>query len=98
MRSFSSAALVAALLLSACGKQAPQAPPPKQVGVVTVQMQPVTLTTELPGRTSPFESSEVRPQVEELKEAAQGQGSSVRKRDDVHKQAQANRAFAHFRF
>lgn len=64
MRSFSSAALVAALLLSACGKQAPQAPPPKQVGVVTVQMQPVTLTTELPGRTSPFESSEVRPQVD----------------------------------
>jgi small subunit ribosomal protein S7 len=34
----------------------------------------------------------------ELKEASQGQGSSVRKRDDVHKQAQANRAFAHFRF
>jgi len=64
MRSFSSAALVAALLLSACGKQTPPAPPPKQVGVVTVQMQPVTLTTELPGRTSPFESSEVRPQVD----------------------------------
>lgn len=34
----------------------------------------------------------------ELKEASVGQGSSVRKRDDVHKQAQANRAFAHFRF
>ena len=34
----------------------------------------------------------------ELKEASQGQGSSVSKRDDVHKQAQANRAFAHFRF
>jgi small subunit ribosomal protein S7 len=34
----------------------------------------------------------------ELKEASQGQGSAVRKRDDVHKQAQANRAFAHFRF
>ena len=34
----------------------------------------------------------------ELKDAAQGQGNSVRKRDDVHKQAQANRAFAHFRF
>ena len=32
----------------------------------------------------------------ELKDAAQGQGNSVRKRDDVHKQAQANRAFAHF--
>ena len=34
----------------------------------------------------------------ELKDAAQGQGNSVRKRDDVHKQAQANRPFAHFRF
>ena len=33
----------------------------------------------------------------EIKEAANNQGSSVRKRDDVHKMAQANRAFAHFR-
>ena len=32
----------------------------------------------------------------EIKEAANNQGSSVRKRDDVHKMAQANRAFAHF--
>jgi membrane fusion protein (multidrug efflux system) len=64
MRSIPSAALLAALLLSACGKQTPPPPPPKEVGVVTVQMQPVTLTTELPGRTSPYESSEVRPQVD----------------------------------
>jgi small subunit ribosomal protein S7 len=34
----------------------------------------------------------------EIKEASQGQGNSVKKRDDVHKMAQANRAFAHFRF
>jgi small subunit ribosomal protein S7 len=34
----------------------------------------------------------------ELKDAANNQGSSVRKRDDVHKMAQANRAFAHFRW
>ncbi|MCP5559437.1 MAG: 30S ribosomal protein S7 [Verrucomicrobiaceae bacterium] len=34
----------------------------------------------------------------ELKDAATGQGAAVRKRDDVHKQAQANRAFAHFRW
>ncbi len=34
----------------------------------------------------------------ELKDAASNQGNAVRKRDDVHKQAQANRAFAHFRF
>ena len=34
----------------------------------------------------------------ELKEAALGQGNAVKKRDDTHKMAQANRAFAHFRF
>lgn len=34
----------------------------------------------------------------EIKEAANNQGTSVRKRDDVHKMAQANRAFAHFRW
>jgi membrane fusion protein (multidrug efflux system) len=32
--------------------------------VVVVTEQPVTLTTELPGRTSPFETSDVRPQVD----------------------------------
>ena len=34
----------------------------------------------------------------EIKEAAANQGAAVRKRDDVHKLAQANRAFAHFRW
>jgi small subunit ribosomal protein S7 len=34
----------------------------------------------------------------ELKDAASNQGSAVKKRDDTHKMAQANRAFAHFRF
>lgn len=34
----------------------------------------------------------------EIKDSANNQGSSVRKRDDVHKMAQANRAFAHFRW
>lgn len=33
------------------------------MGVVTLQPQPVTLTTELPGRTNPYEIAEVRPQV-----------------------------------
>jgi membrane fusion protein (multidrug efflux system) len=36
---------------------------PAEVGVVTLQAAPVTLTTELPGRTSPYETSDVRPQV-----------------------------------
>jgi small subunit ribosomal protein S7 len=34
----------------------------------------------------------------ELKDAATGQGNAIKKRDDVHKMAQANRAFAHLRF
>jgi len=34
----------------------------------------------------------------EIRDAATGQGSAIRKRDDVHKMAQANRAFAHFRW
>jgi len=34
----------------------------------------------------------------ELRDAAGNSGSAVRKRDDVHKMAQANRAFAHFRW
>ncbi|TLD69118.1 30S ribosomal protein S7 [Phragmitibacter flavus] len=34
----------------------------------------------------------------ELRDAAGNQGNAIRKRDDVHKMAQANRAFAHFRF
>ena len=34
----------------------------------------------------------------EFMEAYQGQGNAIRKRDDVHKMAQANKAFAHFRW
>ena len=34
----------------------------------------------------------------EIKEAANNQGNAIRKRDDMHKTAQANRAFAHFRW
>jgi small subunit ribosomal protein S7 len=34
----------------------------------------------------------------EILEAFQGQGNAVRKRDEVHKMAQANKAFAHFRW
>jgi small subunit ribosomal protein S7 len=34
----------------------------------------------------------------EIKDAATGQGSAIKKRDDTHKMAQANRAFAHFRW
>jgi small subunit ribosomal protein S7 len=34
----------------------------------------------------------------EIADAYQGQGSAIRRRDEVHKMAQANKAFAHFRW
>ena len=34
----------------------------------------------------------------ELQDASQGKGSAVKKREDVHKMAEANKAFSHFRF
>tara|TARA_B100000900_G_C20524654_1_gene693660 strand:+ start:596 stop:1066 length:471 start_codon:yes stop_codon:yes gene_type:complete len=34
----------------------------------------------------------------EISEAAEGRGSAVKKREDVHRMAEANRAFSHFRF
>ena len=36
--------------------------------------------------------------VAEIEAILAGQGASIQKRDNVHKQAEANRAFAHFRF
>ncbi|HVW74503.1 MAG TPA: efflux RND transporter periplasmic adaptor subunit [Rhizomicrobium sp.] len=55
--------LAGLLLLSACGKPPQMKMPPAAVGVVTIQETPVALTAELPGRTSPFAVSEIRPQV-----------------------------------
>jgi small subunit ribosomal protein S7 len=34
----------------------------------------------------------------ELMDAAQGQGTAIKKREDTHKMAEANRAFAHYRW
>ncbi len=72
-------ATVAALTV-ACGK--PQARPPQgpaEVGVVTVSPEKVVLTTELPGRTSPYLVAEVRPQVNGLiRERAFEEGSDVK--------------------
>jgi membrane fusion protein (multidrug efflux system) len=63
---FARGLVIASLLaLPGCGRHGggmPQMPPP-EVGVVTIQTQPVTLDEELPGRTSPYEVSDVRPQV-----------------------------------
>ena len=34
----------------------------------------------------------------ELSDAAQGQGATIKKREDTHRMAEANRAFAHYRW
>jgi membrane fusion protein (multidrug efflux system) len=61
------AALLAAAALAGCGKHDPKGDPQgggaPDVGVVILQAAPVTLSTELAGRATPYESSDVRPQV-----------------------------------
>ena len=63
----SCAMVLSALALggAGCSRPPPQAAPPgpAEVGVVTVAPQPVTLTTELPGRVSAFRLAEVRARV-----------------------------------
>jgi small subunit ribosomal protein S7 len=34
----------------------------------------------------------------ELMDAAQGQGNTIKKKQDTHKMAEANKAFAHYRW
>jgi membrane fusion protein (multidrug efflux system) len=54
-----------AVLLAGCDKSQPLAveKPAVDVGVYTVKAEALTLTTDLPGRTSAFRVAEVRPQV-----------------------------------
>jgi membrane fusion protein (multidrug efflux system) len=55
------------LLAAACNRQVQPPPPPvPEVATVTVGRQRVALTTELPGRTSPYRMAEIRPQVNGL--------------------------------
>jgi membrane fusion protein (multidrug efflux system) len=59
--------LLSGALVTACSRT--QAPPPAtvpEVATVTVAQQSVSLTTELPGRTSPYRIAEIRPQVNGL--------------------------------
>jgi membrane fusion protein (multidrug efflux system) len=57
-------AVALALSLAACAKKDPRPPPPTpEAGYVVVTPQAVPLETELAGRTSAFETADVRPQV-----------------------------------
>ncbi|WP_045679479.1 efflux RND transporter periplasmic adaptor subunit [Martelella endophytica] len=69
-RKLSIAALSAlAIALAACSKEGDkqqaggQAPPPPQVGVITMTKQSVPITTTLPARAVAYRSAEIRPQV-----------------------------------
>ncbi len=58
------AAAALAAALAGCGrKPAPPPPPPPEVGYVVVHVEPVALTSELPGRTNAYVTADVRPQV-----------------------------------
>lgn len=74
--------LTGSLALAGCGKKAqPKGPPmgPPEVGVIEVKPQRVALTTELPGRTSPYLIAEVRPQVNGIiQKRAFTEGSDVK--------------------
>ena len=61
-------ALLSGLALAGCNRQPPPPParPTPQVSTVTIQPQKVTLSTQLPGRTSAFRVAEIRPQVSGL--------------------------------
>ncbi|WP_133492643.1 efflux RND transporter periplasmic adaptor subunit [Alcanivorax sp. 24] len=70
-----------ALALTACGNDAPQqqgAGGAAQVGFITVKSEPYTVVNELPGRTTPYEVAEIRPQVSGIiKERLFDEGAEV---------------------
>lgn len=60
--------------------------PPREVAVVTVQPESVTLTSELPGRTSAYLVAEVRPQVSGIvQERLFTEGSLVKEGEVLYK-------------
>jgi membrane fusion protein, multidrug efflux system len=56
-------AMAIGVALAGCGRPQQQQMPPPEVGYITIQEQPVALTVELPGRTSPFAVADIRPQI-----------------------------------
>ncbi|MDD5393532.1 MAG: efflux RND transporter periplasmic adaptor subunit [Thiothrix sp.] len=77
------ALLLGTALLSACGKSNDAGKPPQkeaEVGVITLKPETVTLTSELPGRVTPLQVAEVRPQVTGIiQERLFQEGSQVKK-------------------
>ncbi|WP_150305580.1 efflux RND transporter periplasmic adaptor subunit [Pseudomonas saliphila] len=82
--------LIAVALLSACGKEEETAPSAAEkstpeVGIVTLEAEPFTLTTELPGRTAAYRVAEVRPQVNGIiQKRLFKEGSDVKAGDQLY--------------
>lgn len=82
--------LLIAALLSACGKEEETAPSAAEqatpeVGIVTLEAEPFTLTTELPGRTASYRVAEVRPQVNGIiQKRLFKEGSDVKAGDQLY--------------
>ncbi len=80
---------------------------PRRVGGATIQV-PVEIAPErrtaltmrwiLTAARSRGGKSMAEKLAGELMDAAQGQGAAIKKREDTHKMAEANRAFAHYRW
>jgi membrane fusion protein (multidrug efflux system) len=75
---FRSPILVLALLLAGCGaKDSKKDPPTPEVGYVVVTTQSAPLDIELAGRTTAYETSEVRPQVSGVIKARRFQEGAI---------------------
>ncbi|MDY0350333.1 MAG: efflux RND transporter periplasmic adaptor subunit [Desulfobulbaceae bacterium] len=61
-------AAAAAMLVAGCDRNTAEPPPPPvpQVSTVTVRLEKIVLTSELPGRTSPYRIAEIRPRINGL--------------------------------
>jgi len=82
---WSGAVLALVIVLGGCGSgqgQQGKKPPVPEVATVTIEPQSVELTTELPGRTSAYLVSEIRPQVNGIiKKRRFREGSDVKTGD-----------------
>lgn len=72
------------LFLAGCSSKVEQAPASlPEVATVTVRPEQITLTTELPGRTSAYLVAEIRPQVSGLLQERKFQEGAIVKKGDV---------------
>ncbi|CAN7286731.1 efflux RND transporter periplasmic adaptor subunit [Phenylobacterium sp. LjRoot219] len=66
LKSLALPGLALLLLLTGCAKKNPPPPPPPEAGYVVLAPQTASIDIELSGRTTAYETSEVRPQVSGL--------------------------------